>query len=339
MSEADNRLAASADRHLSNNPEGQLVQLLLEWIAEEQPGWLTPNTQRDLWPTEIRFEWLLTRPDVRGRVVHAVTGISEGAARLLDPDVQIALVDAVLDNGDVPVETWAAAFAPHEIAAHAPPAAIHSEVRQCFPWQAPASPDRRDFLLRWLEAVRSTGDGNGRSRAPILTALAFRSAMNTKAWQASVPLELRAAVDEARLQAERSGVPFTAEEEMAIVATSVLVDHVPYVGLRPVLEAAERALASELDGFEPSAVSDGGGGGEPQAAESEVVAQAAEASDEEVTQAHDIEMLHNARRAHSAAFDDDLDDDTIIEEPLADDEDEPVVEIIRSENTEEVPRA
>jgi hypothetical protein len=335
MSEADNRLAAAADRHLSNNPEGQLVQLLLEWIAEEEPGWFTPNTQRDLWPMEVRFEWLLSRPDVRGRVVHAVTGVSEGAARLLDPDVQIALVDAVLDNGDVSVATWAAAFQPHELAAHAPPAAIHSEVRQCFPWQAPPSQDRRDFLLRWLEAVQSTGDGNGRSRQPILSPLAFRSAVNTQAWQASVPLELRAAVDGARLHAEGMGLPFTAEDELVIVTTKALVDNVPYVALRPVLEAAERALASELDGFGHASVNAADGG----AQDANAASNAGDVGDEEVTQAHDLAHLEEARRAIGAGYDGDRYDDTIIEEPYHDDDDEPSVEIIRADQTEEVPRA
>jgi len=249
MTSADERLAAAADRHLSNNPEGQLVQLLLTWVAEDRPDWLTPAIQRDLWPTEVRFEWLLARPDVRARVVSTLTGISDGAARRLDPDVQIALVDAVLDNGDVPVARWAEAFGAHELAAHAPPGAVHPQVRACFPWTAPPTDDSRNFLFAWLEAVLSPGDGNGRSREPILTPLGFRTAIDTEAWQALVPVGVRAAVDAARLDAERQGRRFSSSEELALVQLETLVEHLPHTALHPVLEAVERSLNSELDGF------------------------------------------------------------------------------------------
>jgi len=247
MTEADERLAAAADRHLSNNPEGQVVLLLLEWIAAEQPDWLTPTTQRDLWPTEVRFEWLLARPGVRARVVSELTGISDGAARRLDPDVQIALVDAVLDNGDTPIALWADAFQPKELAAHAPPGAMHSRIRECFPWMAPASDERQAFLGMWLEELLSRGDGNGRSRDPILEALPFRAAIDPEVWQANVPLAMRAAVDEARIQAESEQRPYTAAEELAVVSVETLVTHIPYASLQPILEAAEKALGNELE--------------------------------------------------------------------------------------------
>jgi hypothetical protein len=249
MRAADERLAAAADRHLTNNPEGQLVELLLTWIDEDRPAWLSTEVQRQLWPTEMRFEWLLARPDVRARVVTTLTGLSDGAARRLDPDVQIALVDAVVDNDDVTTDQWAAAFAPKELAAHAPPGAMHALIRERFPWQAPPSDDSRNFLFAWMEAVLSPGDGNGRSREPILTPLAFRSAIDPEAWQASVPLEVRASVDALRLDAERRGHTFGANEELSVVSLETLIEHMPHPALHPVLEAAERALHQELDGF------------------------------------------------------------------------------------------
>ena len=249
MTTADERLAAVADRHLTNNPEGQLIELLFTWIAEDRPAWLTPVDQRAIWPTEVRFEWLLARPDVRSRVVSTLTGISSGAARRLDPDVQIALVDAVVDNGDVTAEAWAAAFASHELAAHAPPGAVHPHIRTRFPWSEPPTDDSRNFLYAWLEAVLSPGDGNGRSRDPILTPLAFRAAIDPEAWQSHVPLPARAAVDAARIDAEQQGGQFTANDELGLVQLETLVEHLPHPALHAVVEAAERSLGDDLEAF------------------------------------------------------------------------------------------
>ena len=247
MTTADAHLTAAADRRLGNDPEGQLVELLLAWIEEDRPRWLTPLVQRELWPTELRFEWLLARPDVRARVVATLTGISEGASRRLDPDAQIALVDAVVDNGDVSVASWARSFQPRELAAHAPPGAVHRHIRERFPWEATPDDDSRNFLYAWLEAVLSTGDGNGRSREPILTPLAFRAAVEPASWQGLVPLEVRASVDAARLAAEQLGKPFGAAQELALVTLQTLVEHLPHRELRPVLEAAEQVLRRESE--------------------------------------------------------------------------------------------
>ena len=354
MTEADERLAAAADRHLSNNPEGQLVQLLLTWIAEDQPEWMTPATQRDIWPTEVRFEWLLSRPDVRGRIVSTLTGISAGAARILDPDVQIALVDAVIDNGDVPVALWAESFDPQELAAHAPPGAVHHHIRTCFPWMAPPDDDRRNFLFAWLEAVMSTGDGNGRSREPIVDALSFRSSIDAEIWQANIPLEMRAAVDDARLAAERNGQMFTAAEEMAVVKLETLIEFLPHSSLHPVIEAAEFALNDDMEGFvalqseeievieegeDPSAVEveaeEGAEGEEGDEAAEGVQAEGAQEANEHgppTAPFSDADLLPS----------DEEDEDDVHLHAMHEDDDEgelPAIEITRTENmTDEVER-
>ncbi len=227
---------------LFNNAEAQLITLLFEWIGEDDPDWLSPETQRVLWPTEVRFAWLEDRPDVRARVVHELVGVSEAAAALLEPEMQLALVDAVVDAGDTPVELWCDAWEPSEMGAHAPPGAVHAKVRECFPWQAPPTKGRKAFLTRWLEALLSAGDGNGRSREPILSPLMFRSAIDTKAWQESLPLTIRATIDAARLRAEWKERPFTAEHELAMVTIETVTDHLPVYTLQAVLEAAEKTL-------------------------------------------------------------------------------------------------
>jgi len=256
MTTADQHLAHTADRHLANNPEGQLVELLFTWIDEDKPTWLPLSAQRKLWPTEVRFEWLLARPDVRARIVSTLAGITDGAARRLDPDVQIALIDAVVDNEDVSLAQWAAAFSPHELAGHAPPGAVHPHIRERFPWEAPPDDDSRNFLYAWIEALLSSGDGGPRSREPILTPLGVRSAIDPEAWQSSVPLDLRAAVDSARIAAEHLGKPFDAAQELNLVTLQALVEHLPHRALHPVLEAAERSLRHDLEGFEEALRSD-----------------------------------------------------------------------------------
>jgi len=237
-------LKAIERNQLFNDAEAQLVTLLFEWIGEEEPDWLSPETQRVLWPTEVRFAWLEDRPDVRARVVHELTGVSEAAAARLDPETQLALVDAVVDAGDTPVALWCDAWEPSEMGAHAPPGAVHAKVRECFPWQAPPTKGRKAFLSRWLEALLSAGDGNGRSREPILSPLMFRSAIDTKAWQECLPLTIRATVDAARLRAEWKKRPFTVEHELAMVTVDTVTEHLPVYTLQAVLEAAEKTLCA-----------------------------------------------------------------------------------------------
>ncbi len=112
MSDTDDppRLETAAAAHLSADAEAQIVALLFTWVRTDQPAWLPPEAERALWPTEERIGWLEGRPDVRARIVHHLTDVSEGAASRLAPEVQIALIDAVVDEGDVSVARWAEAW-------------------------------------------------------------------------------------------------------------------------------------------------------------------------------------------------------------------------------------
>jgi hypothetical protein len=121
---------------------------------------------------------------------------------------------------------------------------VHRRLRGSFPWNDALTDGARSFLSRWLEAMLSSGNGNGRSREPVLSPLAFRTAIDAKAWQEHLPLTVRATVDAARLRAEWKKRPFTAVHELATVTIDTLVECIPAPVLQPVLEAAEKALAN-----------------------------------------------------------------------------------------------
>jgi hypothetical protein len=64
-------------------------------------------------------------------------------------------------------------------------------------------------------------------------------------WQRYIPLDLRVAVDEARIKAERTRPrePYRARSEFSIVTPEIIAQHVPLAEFRPVIEAADAALA------------------------------------------------------------------------------------------------
>jgi hypothetical protein len=237
---ADDAVGSRAQDHLSLHREAQFLAALYARLRERPRPWWSAATLHEAFPTEMRFQWLEKRADVRERIAHALTGFPMKALRSGDLAFQASLVERVLASGDVSVEAWEAAFEPGDLVAAGPPAALWSAFRQRFPWDAPAREDQD--LLVWLlnELLDEKKDGN--RTTSIMTPLYVRSAIDVRAWQEHIPLEIRVQVDGRRLRKELEGKTFTCRDELAVVKVERIVEHLPAAHLKGILDALERVV-------------------------------------------------------------------------------------------------
>lgn len=233
----DNEAAiAEAARHkLARSPEAQLLAAIIRQLRTRPHPWWSPENLRRSWPTSMRFDWLASRPDVRGRITHELTRITPAAARNLERAIQVQIIDAA---SDVTPQQYELAFEPEELALHAPAPAIWQEFRSRFPWGAPRTEDLEFFgwLIKTLMAPRSDG------QPPLMSALYVRAAIDARVWQENLPIEVRIQADARRLQLELAGRRFSAEDELAIVRVERIVQFIPTKHLESVLDGLEHQL-------------------------------------------------------------------------------------------------
>lgn len=251
--DSDEALVSRAQERLAKHRECQLLAALITQLRARNRPWWTPSELRSVWPTPLRFEWFEGRPDVRGRLTNQLTGLAPLAARESESRFQAQLIERVVESGDVSIEDWEYAFSAEEIAVHAPSSVVWQEFRARFPWTEPSPEDKE--LIVWLlgELLDEKKDGN--KTASIMTPLYVRSAIDVRIWQEYIPLDIRVQTDGRRLRKELEGKPFTCRDELAVVKLERLVEHIPTVHLRGVLDALERVLP-ELSGSENSADAD-----------------------------------------------------------------------------------
>jgi hypothetical protein len=249
----DDTLRAEARSHLAESPSLQLVaELLAKLRTIDLPFW-SPQILRDRWSASERMRWLRQRPDLRQKITTGLTGLAPKAARKKMPDFQAALVDSVVDEGDVPVRAFEDSFEPADLAVYGPAAAYWFAMRELFPWQddRPAHQELVAWLLKALLTDASSVPGLG--RVPILTPWDLRTAIDGRVWHTRIPLETRVAIDDARLSQEhdRPGVPFHAQDDLAIAVPEVIAASVPLRDLAGVLLAAERAMGFDKESPRP----------------------------------------------------------------------------------------
>ncbi len=249
----DDTLRAEARSHLAESPSLQLVaELLAKLRVIDLPFW-SPQMLRERWSAAERMRWLRQRPDLRQKITTGLTGLAPKAARKKMPDFQAALVDSVVDEGDVAVRAFEDSFEPADLAVYGPAAGYWFAMRELFPWQddRPAHQELVAWLLKALLSDASSIPGLG--RVPILTAWDLRTAIDGRVWHTRIPLETRVAIDDARMSQEhdRPGVPFHAQDDLAIAVPEVIAASVPLRDLAGVLIAAERAMGFDKDAPRP----------------------------------------------------------------------------------------
>jgi hypothetical protein len=239
----DAALGRAAREHLGKHGALQLVAELIAKLRQAQPSWWRADALRTRWSANERMRWLEQRPDLRQRITTQLTGLVPRTARKKRPEFQADLIDSALDDGDVKVEEFDAAFEPVDLVVYGPADDLWRAFRDALPWESGGEGERA--LVEWLLGALLAGAGpDGLARTPILTALELRGALGAKLWQEQLPLELRVKVDEARLAHERANPeqPFRAEKELELVGLDALVKAIPIADWRTVVDAAERAF-------------------------------------------------------------------------------------------------
>lgn len=253
----DEALRREARAHLAQNPPLQVVAELITKLRSLELSWWTPTIAREQWSATHRMRWLKQRPDLRQIITSKLTGLPPKAARRFWPDEQAALIDAVVDNGDVEVNALEEAFDPLDMVVYGPADEFWRAFCERMPWEESSPVHQRlvAWLVRALTADRSAIDGI--TRKPILSALEVRGAIHSAVWQARIPFDLRVEIDQARIKHERTRPrePFTARHELAIATPEKIAENIPLSDLALIIERAEAAMGFEE--AEAPSVSDG----------------------------------------------------------------------------------
>lgn len=243
----DAQLAAEAADYFGARPALQVVAELLQGLRTLRLPWWTSDLRRVAHPAEERMRQLGARPDVRQRIMMALTHMPPRASRRLSPEMQGSLIDEVLHE-DVTVEAFEDAFLPVETVTYGDAAGLVREVVAALPW-GDDSPAHRKVLEIFMDACLKERSHAGKALPPLLSWLDLRLAIDADAWQEHLPRAVRVKVDKARLEAERAGAAFTARHELETVGLATVRDNLPLKSLAGIFTAAIARLP-------------GGGGGD-----------------------------------------------------------------------------
>lgn len=251
-SRSDEKLAQEAHGYLAKSPSLQLVAELLTRLRDMTFPWWTPQQLRDAHPAIERMHWYAERPDLRQRITTELTGLAPKAARNKAPDFQAALIDSVIDDGDITPGMFDMAFEPADIAVYGPAAELWKLFRRRMPWDddSTAHQDLIGWLLGALLSDKSSLDGA--PRTPVLSALAVRTAIDGRVWHSRIPLDVRVAIDNARFaQLREKAEAFTASQDLAIATPALIAASIPLKELSGVFDVAGVALGFETPPVAP----------------------------------------------------------------------------------------
>jgi hypothetical protein len=248
--QSDDAARRQARAWAAKSPQVQFIAELIAMLRAADTTWWSPDVLCTLWPPLTRMRWFAQRPDIRQRVTTAVTGLAKNAARTKSCEFQAELIEAALAGGDADAATFDAAFEPLEIATYGSAQDIWGQFKDRMSWtsDSPSNQKLVGQLLRALLAERHPLDAE-MIRRPILTACEMREAIDSTIWQTCIPLELRVAMDDARVRWEkaRPKEPYHARHDLQIATPELIPVHLALVDLLGVVRAAERSLRFEAD--------------------------------------------------------------------------------------------
>ncbi len=241
----DDTLRRDAKAHLARWPQLQFTAELLTKLRGQNLPWWSSSFARETWPALVRMRWLYQRADLRQNITTMLTGLPRNAARNQAADFQADLIQSVLDHGDVSDESFDAAFDSEDVVVYGPVSEIWSQFRTRMPWEDDSIVHQKlvAWVLRAVLTERSAGQAES-ARRPILTACELRASIDSRVWHERLPLDVRAAIDDARIKQERARPrePFQARHDLQIATPDIIAANVPLVELLPVFIAAERAM-------------------------------------------------------------------------------------------------
>jgi hypothetical protein len=283
-------LSKEARSHIANQPALQLMAELLTKLRAIDVTWWTPERLRSRWGAAERMRWYKDRWDLRQNITTELTGLAPKAARRKAPEFQAALIDSVLEEGDISIRAFEEAYEPMDLVIYGPAAAFWQAFRESMPWEqdTPVHQELLAWLLKALLTDRSSFAGLG--RVPILTPWDVRTAINGKVWHTRIPLDVRVAIDDARFKQEKdkTSTPFHAESDLGIASAEIIAGNVPLRELIPVLLVAEKAMGFEQAKAETKVESSKGATSEPASKTPEVTSAAPVGSTETLAGGFDV---------------------------------------------------
>ncbi len=242
----DDVLDHEADIALGKSPALQILAELLKELRELDLPWWTPEQRREALTATDRMRMLEQRPDIRQRIVTELTGLLPKAARRMAPDMQASLLDEVLEEDRTSAE-FEVAFKAEELVLYGDAANLFFSAMDALPLDQDTE-EHRLVMEKFLNScLRSDRDFDNKKLQPIITHWDLRTALDYELWQAKIPLEVRAAVDKARLELEKAkpGERFSAKHEVEIVTVSKIVTHIPLVNFKNLIEVAAKKMGFE----------------------------------------------------------------------------------------------
>ncbi len=241
----DEKLREEARLYLARTPQLQVVAEILAKLRSLNLPWWSPERLRNAFPASARLQWFVERPDLRQSITHRLT-LALRAARARSVAAQAELVDATMDCGDIDATNFEHAFDPRDLVVYGPVRAYWKRLRECMPWDSDSRAHQQlvAWMIRTLLAEKSE---DGTARRQILSALEVRTAIDGKTWQTRIPMEVRVAVDDARMQLEKRNPrePYTARFELELATPELIASHVPLRELQRIFVLAEKALGFE----------------------------------------------------------------------------------------------
>jgi hypothetical protein len=228
----DGTLRREAEAQLSRFPALQVVGDLLARLRSRELTWWSPDDLRVYWPARERMRWLRDRPDLRAQIVTSLTQLPSKAARKKTADFQADLLESFLEDGDITVKQFEESFDPFDMVTYGPVSDFWRKFRERMPWHDDSKANQ-DIIAGLLRSLLLHGP---------ISALDVRSAISPSVWQTKIPLDVRIAIDEARLRREKASEPFGAAQELAVATPEVVASSIPLRELAPVFDIAQKAL-------------------------------------------------------------------------------------------------
>jgi len=237
-------LETEARGYLAKAGQLQFIAELWDTLQKMPLNWWDASFTRKMWTPRSRMRWFEERADIRQRITTSLTGLPPNTALKRDPHFQSELIDSVIEDGDIDATKFESAFDACEMVVYGPAQEFWSAFRERMPWEEDAPMHKKlvSWAMRQMLSERSTL--LGMSRKPILTAWDVRSSIDSRVWQSRMPLEIRVAVDEARLRHEKARPrdPFHARHELSICVPEQIAEHIPLAELAPIFAAAEKSM-------------------------------------------------------------------------------------------------
>jgi hypothetical protein len=255
---SDATLQEKAREHVERHPGLQFLADVMQALHG------SADPQRDVqeffvaFPAKEMMEALVQRPDLRVRVVKAITGTPTALLRRLPPDALASQID-LLAVDDLPQaersvraeadrsltvhELYHKYLEPVDVATYFPTDAIWRYEAQDNWWTAAPTPGTRALMAAELRSVR---------RRAIMTDSEILDLLGDETLETHLPLPVRTALRKAARRAAAEGRPFTDADMFAGAGGSrdlidEMVDSVPWAQLREVIVQVAAAMLGYLE--------------------------------------------------------------------------------------------